>query len=46
MDELIEKLKQLDTLDLWTTSKAVWLDDVIRVIEKHYGVYDDSDDDE
>jgi len=46
MDELIAKLEQLDTLDLWTTSKAVWLDDVIVVIKKHYGKYDDGDDDE
>ena len=46
MDELIEELEKLDTLDLWTTSKAVWLDDVITVIKKHYGKYEYDDDDE
>ena len=47
MDELIEKLKQIEELHLPNGAKgAVWLEDVIRVIEKHYERYDDSDDDE
>lgn len=46
MDDLIEKLEQLDTLDLWTTSKAVWLEDVITVIKKYYGKYEFDDDEE
>lgn len=43
MEELIKKLEELNTLDLWTTSKAVWLDDVIDIIKKHYEEYTDND---
>ena len=43
MNELIEKLKQIETLDLPNgATGAVWLDDVIEVIEKYYE-YGDSD---
>jgi hypothetical protein len=43
MDDLIKKLKQIEELCLPNGAKgAVWLDDVINVIEKHYGKYDDS----
>jgi hypothetical protein len=47
MDKLIEKLKQIEELCLPNgATGAVWLDDVITVIEKHYGRYDGDDDDE
>jgi hypothetical protein len=47
MDKLIEKLKQIEQLYLPNgATGAVWLDDVIAVIEKHYGRYDDAEDDE
>lgn len=37
MDELIEKLKQIEELNLPNGAKgAVWLDDVIEVIEEYY----------
>jgi hypothetical protein len=40
MDELIEKLKQIEQLYLPNGAEgAVWLDDVIEAIEKHYGRY-------
>jgi hypothetical protein len=36
MEDLIERLKQLEQLELPNGAKgAVWLDDVIEVIEKH-----------
>ena len=38
MKELIEKLKQIEQLYLPNgATGAVWLDDVIQVIEEHYG---------
>jgi hypothetical protein len=38
MGELIEKLKEIEQLYLPNGAKgAVWLDDVIAVVEKHYG---------
>lgn len=37
MNDLIEKLKQIDELCLPNGCKgAVWLEDVIEVIENHY----------
>lgn len=40
MEDLIERLKQLEQLELPNGAKgAVWLDDVIDVIEKH--LYDE-----
>jgi hypothetical protein len=39
LDELIEKLKKLDQLCLPNgATGAVWLDDVINVIEEHYSI--------
>lgn len=39
MEELIEKLKKLDQLCLPNgATGAVWLDDVINVIEEHYSI--------
>lgn len=36
MEDLIERLKQIEQLDLPNGAKgAVWLDDVIEVIEKY-----------
>ena len=44
MDTLIEKLKQIEELCLPNgATGAVWLDDVIEVIEKHYGRIDNKD---
>lgn len=38
MNELIEKLKQIDELCLPNATGGVWLDDVIDVIEQHCGI--------
>lgn len=44
MDELIEELKQIEELCLPNgATGAVWLEDVIEVIEKHYGRIDYED---
>jgi hypothetical protein len=45
MEELIEKLKQIDELYLPNgATGAVWLEDVIEVIEKHYSrIYDEDE---
>lgn len=41
MEELIEKLKKLEQLWLPNGAKgAVWLNDVIEVIEQHYNSSD------
>lgn len=37
MEELIEKLRELDELNLPNGAEgAVWLEDVIAIIEEHY----------
>ena len=44
MDELIKKLSQIEQLYLPNgATGAVWLDDVITVIENHYGRCDNDD---